>query len=147
MCQIHFGGERAEFLTLTLHGPSRPGSLDEWDGNWLRCTAAVHAGAFRGTVDGLLRNEDLARFLPALESLAGQLRGEATFDTLEDWIGIHLTGDGRGQIELRGRLIDMSEPGNALDFRLALDQTYLAPLIAQLRTAADRFPIVGRPRA
>ena len=34
--------------------------------------------------------------------------------------------------------------GNSLEFRLSLDQTYLPPLMAQLRAVLEQFPVVGR---
>lgn len=144
MCLIHFSGERSEFLSLTVHGRSRPDSSDYWDGNWLWCSVEVSAGAFRGKVDGLLRNEDLARFLPRLEGLSEKSSGDAFFDTVEGWLDVRLTGDGRGHVELRGQLVDTPADGNSLEFRLSLDQTYLPPLMAQLRAALEQFPVVGQ---
>jgi hypothetical protein len=104
----------------------------------------VSAGAFRGKVDGLLRNEDLARFLPSVERLSEQLSGEALFDTIEGWLDVRLAGDGRGHVELRGQIVDAPADGNSLEFRLSLDQTYLPPLMVQLRSALEQFPIVGQ---
>jgi hypothetical protein len=145
MSIIHFGGEQNEFLSLTVHGRSRPETSDYWDGNWLWCSAEVSAGAFRGTVDCMLRTEDLARFLPRLERLSESLDGEALLDTLEGWLDIRLTGDGRGHVALCGQLVDAPADGNSLEFRLSLDQTFLPPLIAQLRAVLAQFPVVGRP--
>lgn len=145
MGKIHFGGEQSEFLSLTVHGRSRPDTSDYWDGNWLWCSAEVSAGAFRGTVDCMLRNEDFARFLPRLERLLESLDGEALLDTLEGWLDLRLTGDGRGHMDLRGQLVDAPMDGNSLEFRLSLDQTYLPPLIAQLRAVLAQFPVVGTP--
>src|SRR5262245_58655106 len=103
---IHIGGEQAEFLTLTVHGRSLPHATDYWDGNWLACTAEVSAGAFRGTLDGLLRNKDLSRFLERLQGLYERLTGEALFDTLDGWLDLRLIGDGRGHVEVEGQLVD-----------------------------------------
>jgi hypothetical protein len=144
MCTIHFGGEQAEFLTLTVHGRSSPDASDYWDGNWLSCTAVVSAGAFHGTLDSLLRNEDLARFLHRLEGLTERLSGEAVFDTLDGWLDVRLIGDGRGHVEVRGQLVDAPASGNSLEFRFCLDQTYLTPLAAQLRAVLDLFPVIGQ---
>ena len=145
MCIIRFGGERSEFLSLTLHGRSNPKADDYWDGNWLGCKVEVCCGAFRGDLDSMIRNEDLAAFLPALTRLYEGLSGEASFDTLEGWIDFKLIGDGRGHIELRGRLVDAMMDGNSLEFRIGFDQTYLPAIISQVRTATERFPVVGRP--
>jgi hypothetical protein len=147
MCVIRFGGAEAEYLALTVHGRNIPDSTDFWDGNWLWCTAEARAGAFRGSVDGVLRNEDLARFLGRLEELIRRLTGVARFDTLDGWLDVQLTGDGRGHIEARCQLCDSPAGGNSLEFRLSLDQTYLPPLAAQVRTALAAFPVVGLSRA
>jgi len=143
---IHFGGAEAECLTLTLHGRSLPQAADYWDGNWLVCSAEVSVGAFRGSLGGLLRNEDIGRFHDRVVELSERLTGEALFDTLEGWFDLRLIGDGRGHIEARGRLCDDPVHGNVLEFRLFFDQTYLPPL-KQLRAAMEAFPVVGRPDA
>ncbi|HEY2153988.1 MAG TPA: hypothetical protein VGH33_00060 [Isosphaeraceae bacterium] len=143
MCVIRFGGEEAEYLTLTVHGRSLPHSSDYWDGNWLACTADVAAGAFRGSVDRLLRNEDIARFHRSVVELHQQLTGEALFDTLDGWFDLRLIGDGHGHIEARGQLCDDPVGGNMLEFRLSFDQTYLPRLMVQLQATIAAFPIVG----
>ena len=104
MCVIRFVGEDSEYLILTLHGRSLPNSLDYWDGNWLACTAEVTAGAFRGSVDWQLRNEDISRFNDRLAESNERLVGEALFDTLDDWFDLRVIGDGRGRLEARGQL-------------------------------------------
>jgi hypothetical protein len=144
---IHFGGVEAECLTLTLHGRSLPYATDYWDGNWLACTAEVAAGAFHGSLDRLLRNEDISRFHDRVAGLYERLSGEALFDTLEGWFDLRLIGDGHGHIEARGQLCDDPVRGNVLEFRLFFDQAYLPPLMAQLRAAMKAFPVVGRPDA
>jgi hypothetical protein len=144
MYTIRLGGDEAEYLLLTLHGRNRPDSADYWDGNFLWCTAEVIAGAFHGSVSNVVRNEDLIRFLTRLELLYQQLDGEALFDTLDNWIDVRVIGNGQGRIEVRGQLCDNPVGGNALEFRLYLDQTFLPPAIGRLRAAVDAFPIVGR---
>ena len=140
---IRFGGTDAEYLMLTVHGRNIPEAADYWDGNFLWCTAEVAAGAFRGSFSNLIRNEDLARFLPRLETLYERHDGVALFDTLDGWLDEQVVGVGRGHIEVRGQLIDDPVGGNQLEFRLALDQTYLPTIIAQVRAAVEAFPVVG----
>jgi hypothetical protein len=72
------------------------------------------------------------------------LSGEALLDTIEGWLDLRLTGDGRGHVDLHGQLVDAPSDGNSLEFRLSLDQTYLPPLMAELRAALGQFPIVGQ---
>ena len=103
---IRFGGTDAEYLMLTVHGRNIPEAADYWDGNFLWCPAEVAAGAFRGSFSNLIRNEDLARFLPRLETLYERLDGVALFDTLDGWLDVQVVGVGRGHIEVRGQFID-----------------------------------------
>ena len=140
---IHIGGAGAEYLTLTVHGRNIPEATDYWDGNFIWCTAVVAAGAFRGSLSNPIRNEDLARFLPRLEALYQRLDGEALLDTLDGWLDVRVVDVGRGRIEVRGSLIDDPVGGNQLEFRLALDQTYLPPIIGQVRAAVEAFPVRG----
>jgi len=144
MSVIRLGGGEAEYLTLAIHGRKRLESEDYWDGNFLWCTAEVTAGTFRGSVSNVIRNEDLIRFLDGLEVLYQRLDGEAMLDTLENWLDLRVIGVGHGQIEVRGALCDAPVGGNQLEFRLAIDQTYLPPLIGQILAAVEAFPIVGR---
>lgn len=144
MCIIRFGGDEAEYLTLTVHDRNIPDSTDYWDGNWLSCTAEVSVGTFRGSLNGLLRSDEFAQCLTGLEELYRRLNGEALFETLEAWLAFRVIGDGKGHIEVQGRLRDDQVHGNTLEFRLFFDQTYLPSIIRQLRATLEQFPIVGR---
>src|SRR6266513_54701 len=75
-----------------------PNSADYWDGNFLWCSAEVAAGAFRGSLGNVIRNEDLLRFLLRLEDLYQRLDGEALLDTLDGWLDVRVIGVSRGQI-------------------------------------------------
>jgi hypothetical protein len=141
---IRFGDREVEYLEITIRGRNNPDAVDYWDGNFLWCTAEVVAGAFRGSLSNVIRTEDLARFHPQLVDLHRSLIGEASFDTLDDWLEVTLTGDGRGHIEVRAQLCDNPIGGNLLEFRLSHDQTYLTSLIEQVRAALAAFPVVGQ---
>lgn len=144
---IHIGGDEAEYLRLTLYGLSLPQKTDYWDGNWLTCTAEVAAGAFRGSLNRMLQIEDIGRFHDQVAELYERLAGEAQLCAMEGWFHLHLIGDGRGHIEARGQLCDDPVHGNLLEFRLFIDQTYLPPLMSQLRAAMAVFPVVGSPES
>ena len=147
MCVIRVGGERSEFLAITLLGRTHPAARDYWDGNWVRAAVDVAAGGFRGEVDGDLRAEELAAFHRDLALLAESLAGEVNFTTMEQWLSIVASGDGHGHIELSCEIGDRPGIGNMLAFRLALDQTHLRPFVAQLGQAVTAFPVIGRPDA
>ena len=110
-----------------------------------RASVEVAAGGFRGEVAG---NRPPIRSWPrsiAKSRLAGSLAGEARLATMEEWLSIVVTGDGRGHIELSCEVRDQPGIGNRLAFRLALDQTTLRPMVAQLGRAVSEFPVIGRP--
>jgi hypothetical protein len=144
MCEVRLGGSPAEYLLLVLRGRSHPAASDYWDGNWLDCEAEVVAGPFQGRLGGCIRVEELQDFGAALSTLYERLRGEATFTTMEQWLEVRVTGDGRGHMEVCGRLCDDLVAGNTLVFRLHLDQTYLPPVLRQLATALGTYPVVGQ---
>ena len=88
--------------------------------------------------------EELASFHGEVSRLSESLSGEARFSTMEDWLSIVLAGDRRGGVELSCEVRDQPGIGNTLAFRLALDQTYLRPMVEQLRQAVAEFPVIGR---
>ena len=142
MCIIRVGGERSEFLALTLLGRSHADARDYWDGNWVRVSVEVIAGGFRGEVGGDLRAEELASFHGEITRLAESVVGEARFTTMEDWLSIVLAGDRRGGVELSCEVRDQPGIGNALArSSWRLDQTYLRPIgrAARARAVAE-FP-------
>jgi hypothetical protein len=147
MCTIRVGGERREFLAITLLGRSHPDARDCWDGNWVRAAVEVAAGGFRGQVVGDLRVDELVALHRDLVQLVESLVGEARFTTMEDWLTIDATGDGRGHIALSCEVRDRPGIGNLLTFRLTLDQTDLQPMVTQLGRALSEFPVLGRPEA
>lgn len=143
MVTIQFGSESAEFLRLMVYGREHIGATDYWDGNWLSATAEVAAGAFRGTLGGSIRGDEVTAFSRQLESLYDRLDGEACFLTMESWVEIRVTANRRGHVEVHGRLTDDMVDGNTLEFRLSFDQTFLPPIIAQLHEVTRQFPVVG----
>ncbi len=101
MCEVAVRCESEECLTISLLGRSHPGATDYWDGNWVRANVKVKAGGFRGSVGGDLRTEELARFLAQLGRLQESLRGTAEFATMEEWLSLRVSGDGKGHMEFR----------------------------------------------
>ena len=147
MCIVRVGGERSEFLAITLLGRSHPAASDYWDGNWVRVVVEINAGGFRGKVDGDVRADELEAFRRDVALLDESLSGVAHFTTMEEWLSIIATGDGHGHVELSCEVRDQPGIGNTLAFRLALDQTYLRPLVTQLTHATLAFHVIGRPDA
>jgi hypothetical protein len=122
-----------------------PTSTDGDDGNWLSARISVSAGAWAGSFDAHLRAEEFQAFRQQCERLYQALRGTAVFHPMEPWLQLTLTGDAKGHIELAGEATDHVGWGNRLIFNfLELDQSFLPPLVAQLREVEENFPVVGR---
>ena len=111
----------------------------------MTASVEVQAGGFRGSVGGHLRAEELVAFHGQLARLPESLRGTAEFATMEGWLSIRVGGDGRGHMECRWVVRDEPGIGNTLDFTLATDQTFTRSTVAELATAVQAFPVVGRP--
>src|SRR5437870_411567 len=99
MCEVTINCKDGDFLTITLLGRSHPGATDYWDGNWLSASLGVAAGGFRGSVSGYLRAEEIAQFHEQFVRLQESLRGTAEFQTMEGWLSIRVTADGKGHME------------------------------------------------
>lgn len=145
MCEIAIRCDSGAFLTIRLFGRSHPGATDYWDGNWVKAAVEVTAGGFRGSVGGDLRVEELAKFHDQLVRLQESLRGTVEFETMEGWLSIRVTGDGKGHMEFRCVVRDQPGIGNTLDCTLATDQTFTRSTVTELAAAVQEFPVIGRP--
>jgi len=145
MFEITIHCDSADFLKITLLGRSHPGADDYWDGNWVKSTIEVQVGGFRGSVVADLRTDELARFLDQLRPLQSSLRGTAEFESMERWLSIRGTGDGRGHMEFRCVVQDQPGVGNKLDFTLATDQSFCQTTVKELAAALQAFPVIGSP--
>jgi hypothetical protein len=145
VCSIRIRDEDDDFLLLRLHGRRHPDATDFWDGNWLDCSAEVAAGAFRGDLRRGLRVNELESFCQQLAVLCHRLTGEAVLDSMEHWLRVRVTGDGRGHLAISCRLCDDPAFGNTLDCRLYFDQTFLPGSLRQLEQALHTYLGVSAP--
>lgn len=132
-------------VTIRVVGRMHQGATDYWDGNWLLSPVEVLVGAFTGTVGAGLRMEELVRFREQLQELYRTLEGEARLDSMEGWLHLIATGDGKGHIGVTGTVKDEPGMGNQLKFRLEIDQTFLPEIIDELVRIEEAFPILGQP--
>jgi hypothetical protein len=145
MLEFAFRCDAGGFLKVALLGRSHAGADDYWDGNWVNAAVDVQAGGFRGSVGGDLRAEELARFLDQLTSVQKSLEGTAEFATMEEWLSIRVTGDGRGHMAVRCVIRDQPGIGNTLECELATDQTFTRATVVELAAAVQAFPVIGKP--
>jgi hypothetical protein len=138
------GGHEHEFVAVALLGRERPESRDTYDGNWLRARVSVAVGAFRAEVPCTLRAQDFADLLPRLRRLEVDLVGSARFATMEGQLEFEITGDGRGHLDVQGRVVDRPGDGNSLTWSLTIDQTYLPAMIAAVSAISTTYEVRGR---
>lgn len=122
------------------------GADDYWDGNWLVTPIEMVAGGFRASAHAGLRAEELKRFSDELQQVHASLTGEATLESMEEWLTLKVDIDERGRLDVTGTVIDRPGSGNRLSFRIdGLDQADLPPIVNALEHAQTLFPVVGNP--
>jgi hypothetical protein len=146
MCEVAFHCDDGNLLRIALNGRTHPDADDYWDGNWLQASVTIQAGGFHGSVDGDLRTEELARFLEQLADVQKTLSGTAEFHTMEEWLSIRVTGNGRGHMTIRCVVWDAPGVGNTLECQLTADQTFTKKTVEELAAAVKAYPVAGMPR-
>jgi hypothetical protein len=118
-----------------------PGLFDHHDANWIDCELDITAGAFSGRFRADLRSEEFHAFLQEAEALSGTLEGAASFATAEGAIAIAVTGDGNGDLRVRGEAADGAHAGNRLRFDFAIDPACMPDLCQSLAYLLAAYPV------
>ena len=113
--EIRIGHLEHEFISLDVINRCHPQATDFEDGNWLNVDVALAAGGFRASFRSQLRAEEFVAFQNQLAKLYQSLSGQAIFATLDGWLSLAITGDGRGHLAIKGEAIDEPGIGNTLD--------------------------------
>lgn len=142
---IVIGSEDSEHVAIALTRLEFPESTDYWDGNWVYATVRIRVGAFRSEYEALLRTDEIARLRSGIAELHAELKGTASFESMEEWLRMTVDGDGRGHFVAKCDARDQPGTGNMLRFELRFDQTELPPILASLDAALAAFPVKGRP--
>lgn len=142
---IVIGSEDSEHVAIAVTRREFPESTDYWDGNWVYATVRIRVGAFRGEYEALLRTDEIARLRSGLAELHTELKGAASFESMEEWLRMTVDGDGRGHFVAKCEARDQAGTGNMLRFELRFDQTELPPILASLDAALAAFPVKGSP--
>lgn len=141
--ELLIGSLQSQFLRVRPTQRNDPSANDYWDGNWLISEIELAAGAFRAQFVATLRVDEFADFRDQLVTLYDALDGEATFDSMEEWLRIRFRGDGLGHFNVECQARDAAGTGNMLTFLLNCDQTQLPAILQGLQRVIERFPIIG----
>ena len=136
-----FGHPERERVEVDVLRYERAPVGEFYDDNWLVVDIRVQAGGFHGRVAATIITQELINFASQLHTLNKTLSGSARFSTLEQQLSLHLVGDDKGRIELRGEVADRPGSGNRLQFILQFDQSQLGVSIRELEKVALQFPI------
>lgn len=128
-------------VSFGILGKEFPTELDNDDAQWLRVNIDVIVGGRRASIrEATLTIGEFTSFLEDLERLVAGSKRIARLDSMEEWIELVLDMNSRGGLEVRGRVLDAPGLGNSLEFTLEdLDQTYLPPLVDELRAALSPY--------
>src|SRR5258706_15894151 len=96
--RILIGSEESDHLLIEPTRREWPETADYWDGNWLYALVRIRTGAFRAENEAQLRTDELTAFGPRLAMLYECPSGTATFETMDNWVRIAITGEGRGRL-------------------------------------------------
>jgi hypothetical protein len=141
MLVFSFGQSERERIEIDVLDYERKPVGEYYDDNWLNVEIRIHAGGFRGKVAATILTGELEKFLSELKPLYEKLIGDAKFTTMEEQLGLRLSGDGKGHIELRGEIADQAGIGNRLFFNLRFDQSQLKKSISELELITETFPV------
>lgn len=138
-----FGHSERERIEVDVLRYERAPVGEFHDDNWLNVDIRVQAGGFHGEIAATIITEELESFASQLRPLFNTLSGSARFSTLEEQLSLHLVGDGKGHIELRGEVADRRGTGNGnrLHFTLQFDQSQLGASIRELERVKSEFPV------
>ena len=141
--EVHLRGEGCSFV-LRVHRYENPAVTYGSDANWLSGEvelAVGGAGTFRAKQRVALRTDELHRFRDALRLLDRELTGTATFDHLEEEVGVTLRLDA-GKGSLSGFVREHTGP--ELRFEdVETDQSHVRNALREIEAVVAAFPIRG----
>jgi hypothetical protein len=144
--EVRIGRPGGDYVVIRVLGRMHPNAADYWDGNWLVTPLEIRAGGFRGDIAAALRADELERFARELDDLHESLSGEATLESMETWLTLHVNVAPSGQVTVAGTSTDQPGMGNRLTFEVNdLDQADLPGIIQALSGIGEAFPVLGSP--
>lgn len=140
MTTLTLRGELGRRLLIEVHGYERDAVEGPDDANWLRCSAEVEQGAFRGAVEASFTTHDFACLLSELDGLMAGQRAVASFNTLESALEFRIDVDRAGRATVVGKLRDTQAGGAELSFHFESDLSFLTTTHAELKSVVAAFP-------
>jgi hypothetical protein len=140
---FQIGRDASNHLRVTVLRRCDPDCKDYDDGNWVDARVEIVAGGFRGGYRAYLRAEEFSRFRNELSELYSSLKGEACFESMEDWLNVKVDGDGLGHMTAECKAMDEAGVGNTLRFGLTFDQSDIPELLQSLNEIVGKFPVIG----
>lgn len=134
-----------DIFSLWVFGRQFPESEDYWDGNWLNVKAEVVAPDSCVRVSGaIIHLGELAGFAKELEKFDQTLAGTACLSCIEPNLKIVIEGKSLGHLKAT---IDITPEHLTQRHRFIseFDQTFLKPLLIQLRNVLSRYPLKAVP--
>src|SRR5205823_2560582 len=98
-------------VLINVVGRMHPSCDDYWDGNWLTSPIEVVAGGHSARIAAGLRAEELRSFREQLDAVNLTLHGEASLESMEQWIGLRVTIDESGHLLVTGETNDEPSVG------------------------------------
>jgi hypothetical protein len=114
-----------------------------WDHNWIKVNIAIKGGAFSGSYQGELLTVDLLRLKNDFSQLYNNLNGILSFNDIEGYLEMKITGDGIGHFSVNVRVCDKPGYGSELSFMMSFDQTQIKEMVNQLGLIAQDYPQIG----
>jgi len=140
MMTLTLRGELGRRLLIGVHGFERDAAEDPDDANWLRCSAEVEQGAFRGTVEASFTTNDFSCFLSEMDRLMARESTAASFNTMEEALAFRIEVDRAGRATVVGKLREVQAGGPELSFNFESDLSFLTKTHAELKDVVAAFP-------
>jgi hypothetical protein len=140
MATLNLHGELGRRLTIEVNGYENEAAMDVYDANWLRCSAEVEVGRFRGAIDASFATQDFARFLSELDQVVEGASLVASFHPMEEALLVRVEVDRAGRLTITGKLREIDENGPTLSFAIESDLSFLGLAQAELKRIVLEFP-------
>ena len=131
-------------LQVWIHNREFPNSIGSFDGDWLVVT--VHCGGKGADVwaqGSIIHLSEIASFLKQVELMSNTFKGQAEFCYIEPNFSARMDIGKRGDISL---IVEITPDHLAQQHKFIydIDQSYLSPLVRDLKTILEKYPIKDR---